>query len=148
MSAEMLAASRGDDLHGVAASLKAAGAPEDEMAALERQASEGDTSRPGRILPAPGATVRFTAQAPAPGINPEEISINTEEGEEGLEGEGEGQGEGEGEEVGAEGPSVDIQQKEVPAAVFGSIAAENAGPEKPARTGALERLRARKSGHL
>jgi pre-mRNA-splicing factor SYF1 len=137
MSAQMLAASKKDEDAARRERLLAAGAPEDEMAALERQAmaetereTVAETRRP--MVAAPGASVAFTSggfetattrPSGARMENVEEIDL----AEMGTEGEGAAEGEEEGEE---EEPSTKIVQKSVPSAVFGSLKKEDKGKEK------------------
>lgn len=69
--------------------------------------------------------------------NPEEIEIGDEEEEE-EDAEGTAGGAGGGEEE----DGADVQEKAVPAAVFGSLAAQKAQEEEP--VGALERFKKRR----
>jgi len=133
MSAEMLAASKKDEDTERRQDLLAAGAAEDEMAALERQAAaakETEAAKSGRMAAVPGAEVKFTAgtvQEPT-GLgasNPEEISIGEDQGEE------------------APVDNVQIQQKKVPDAVFGGLSQREEHEEEEEPMGALARLRAR-----
>jgi len=116
----------------------------DEMSKLENKIMEEQERRPMATAPGVGS-IAFTAPAREEAVtaeaNPEEIELDDQEEEEGAEA---------GTASGVKEKGVKIEQKKLPAALFGGLkeqaeeeqkASEGAGEEPPSPMGALARLR-------